>query len=49
MVAIAPPEIKYVPQAEVFDKVRTVSADSEFLNIAGSLGIYFRNFALKKL
>jgi 6-phosphofructokinase 1 len=49
MVAFAPPEIKYVPLAEVIDRVRTVSADSEFLNIAESLGIYFGNFASKKL
>jgi 6-phosphofructokinase 1 len=48
MVAFTPPEFKYVPLAEVIDKVRTVSADSEFLKIAGSLGIYFGNFASKK-
>jgi 6-phosphofructokinase len=48
MVAFAPPEIKYVPLAEVIDKVRTVSADSEFLKIAESLGIYFGNFSSKK-
>ena len=48
MVAFVPPEIKYVPLAEVIDKVRTVSADSEFLKIAGSLGIYFGNFSSKK-
>jgi len=49
MVAFAPPEIKYVPLAEVIDKVRTVSADSELLNIAGSLGIWYGTFASKKL
>jgi hypothetical protein len=49
MVAFAPPEIQYVPLADVIDRVRTVSADSEFLNIAGSLGIYFGNFASQKL
>ena len=49
MVAFAPAEIKYVPLAEVIEKVRIVSADSEFLDIAGSLGIYFGNFASKKL
>jgi ATP-dependent phosphofructokinase / diphosphate-dependent phosphofructokinase len=49
MVAFAPPEIKYVPLAEVIDKVRIVTADSEFLNIAGSLGIYYGNFSSKKL
>jgi ATP-dependent phosphofructokinase / diphosphate-dependent phosphofructokinase len=48
MVAFVPPEIKYVSLAEVIDKVRTVSADSEFLKIAGSLGIYFGNFSSKK-
>jgi 6-phosphofructokinase len=48
MVAFVPPEIKYVPLAEVIDKVRTVSADSEFLKIAGSLGIYFGNFSSKE-
>ncbi|HNS46192.1 MAG TPA: 6-phosphofructokinase, partial [Bacteroidales bacterium] len=48
MVAFAPPEIQYVPLAEVINKVRTVSAESEFLKIAGSLGIYVGNFASKK-
>ncbi len=48
MVAFTPPEIQYVPLAEVINKVRTVSASSEFLKIAGSLGIYFGNFASKK-
>jgi 6-phosphofructokinase len=48
MVAFVPPEIKYVPLSEVIDKVRTVSADSEFLKIAGSLGIYFGNFSSNK-
>ena len=40
MVAFIPPEIKFVPLAEAINKVRTVSADSEFLKIADSLGIY---------
>lgn len=40
MVAFVPPEIKFVPLAEAVNKVRTVSADSEFLKIADSLGIY---------
>jgi 6-phosphofructokinase 1 len=40
MVAFVPPEIKFVPLAEAINKVRTVSADSEFLKIAKSLGIY---------
>jgi hypothetical protein len=48
MVAFAPPEIQYIPLTEVIDKVRTVSADSEFLKIAESLGIYFGNFSSKK-
>jgi len=41
MVAFVPPEIKFVPLAEAINKVRTVSADSEFLKIADSLGIYY--------
>jgi 6-phosphofructokinase len=41
MVAFAPPEIRFVPLAEAINKIRTVSADSEFLKIAHSLGIYF--------
>jgi len=40
MVAFAPPEIKFVPLAEAINKVRTVPADSEFLKIAHSLGMY---------
>jgi 6-phosphofructokinase len=40
MVAFVPPEIKFVPLAEAINKVRTVSADSEFLKVADSLGIY---------
>jgi 6-phosphofructokinase 1 len=40
MVAFVPPEIKFVPLAEAINKVRTVPAHSEFLKIAGSLGIY---------
>lgn len=48
MVAFAPPEIQYVPLAEVINKVRTVTAGSEFLKIAGSLGIYVGNFSSKK-
>jgi 6-phosphofructokinase len=47
MVAFVPPEITYVPLAEVIDKVRTVSGDNEFLKIAGTLGIYFGNFSSK--
>ena len=40
MVAFVPPEIKFVPLAEAINKVRTVPAESEFLKIANSLGIY---------
>jgi 6-phosphofructokinase len=40
MVAFVPPEIKFVPLAEAINKVRTVPAESEFLKIADSLGIY---------
>ncbi len=43
MVAFVPPEIKFVPLAEAINKVRTVSADNEFLKIAKSLGIYCGN------
>jgi len=40
MVAFIPPDIKFVPLVEAINKVRTVPADSEFLKIAESLGIY---------
>ena len=40
MVAFVPPEIKFVLLTEAINKVRTVPADSEFLKIADSLGIY---------
>jgi len=40
MVAFVPPEIRFVPLSEAINKVRTVSAESEFLKIAHSLGIY---------
>ena len=39
MVAFQPPELKFVPLAELFNKVRTVPADSLFVQIARSLGI----------
>ena len=39
MVAFQPPDIKFVPLAEAINKVRTVPADSEFMQIAMSLGI----------
>jgi len=41
MMAFSPPDIKYVPLAEAINKVRTVPADSEFMQIAQSLGICF--------
>ena len=40
MVAFNPPEIKYVPLAEVINNVNTVHDDSELLKIAYSLGIF---------
>jgi 6-phosphofructokinase len=40
MVAFVPPEIKFVPLAEAINKVRTVPADSLFVKIAQSLGIF---------
>jgi 6-phosphofructokinase 1 len=39
MMAFVPPDIKFVPLAEAINKVRTVPADSEFIQIARSLGI----------
>jgi 6-phosphofructokinase 1 len=39
MVAFVPPEIQFVPLAEAINKVRTVTADSEFMKIAQSLDI----------
>ena len=43
MVAFVPPDIRFVPLAEAINKVRTVPADSEFMKIAQSLGIYVGN------
>jgi 6-phosphofructokinase 1 len=40
MVAFQPPNIKFVPLAEAINKVRTVPPDSEFIQIAKSLGIF---------
>ena len=40
MVAFLPPDIRYLPLKEAVNKVRTVPADSEFMRIAQSLGIY---------
>jgi 6-phosphofructokinase 1 len=39
MVAFVPPDIRFVPLAEAINKVRTVPLDSEFVQIARSLGI----------
>jgi 6-phosphofructokinase 1 len=39
MVAFQPPDLKFVPLAEAINKVRTVPADSVFVQIAQSLGI----------
>ena len=40
MVAFVPPDVKFVPLADAINKVRTVPADSEFMQIARSLGIF---------
>ena len=39
LVAFQPPDLKFVPLAEAINKVRTVPADSVFVQIARSLGI----------
>jgi 6-phosphofructokinase 1 len=39
LVAFHPPELKFVPLAEAINKVRTVPADSVFVQVARSLGI----------
>src|SRR5512139_1347881 len=39
MVVFQPPDLKFVPMAEAINKFRTIPADSEFLQIARSLGI----------
>jgi 6-phosphofructokinase len=40
MVAFVPPDIRFVPLAEAINEVRTVPADSLFVKIAQSLGIF---------
>jgi len=40
MVSFIPPEIKFVPLTDAINKIRTISADNEFLKIAESIGIY---------
>lgn len=39
MVAFQPPELKFVPLADAINRVRTVPADSVFIQVARSLGI----------
>ena len=39
MVSFIPPEIKFIPLADAINKIRTISADNEFLKIAESIGI----------
>ena len=39
MVAFQPPELKFVPLAEVINRIRTVPTDSVFVQLARSLGI----------
>jgi 6-phosphofructokinase 1 len=39
MVVFQPPDLKFVPMTEAINKFRTVPADSEFVQIARSLGI----------
>lgn len=40
MVSFMPPDIRFVPLVDAVNKVRTVPAESEFMRIAQSLGIY---------
>jgi 6-phosphofructokinase 1 len=40
MVAFQPPDIDTVPLVKAINRVRTVPADSEFVQIARSLGIF---------
>ena len=39
MVVFQPPDLKFVPLTEAINKIRTVPADSEFVQIARALGI----------
>jgi 6-phosphofructokinase 1 len=39
MVSFQPPDLKFVPLAETINKVRTVPADSVFVQVARSLGV----------
>jgi 6-phosphofructokinase 1 len=47
MVSFVPPHIQYIPLEQAIDKVRTVSAGSELVKIAETLGIYLGNFSTK--
>jgi 6-phosphofructokinase 1 len=40
MLSFAPPDIQFVPLTEALNKVKTVAADCEFMQIAQSLGIF---------
>jgi len=39
MVSFQPPDLKFVPLAETINRVRTVPADSVFVQVARSLGV----------
>ncbi len=41
MVAFVPPDIQFVPLEEAINKVRTVTENNQFIQIARSLGIFF--------
>ncbi len=41
MVAFVPPDIKYVPLEDAINRVRTVTKNNEFIQIARFLGIFF--------
>ena len=47
MVSFTPPDIKCIPLAESINKIRTVPAESEFLKIANSIGIYVGKEGIK--
>ena len=40
MVALVPPDLKFLPLSEAINKVRTVPLDGGFVQIARSLGIF---------
>jgi 6-phosphofructokinase 1 len=39
MVSFQPPDLKFIPLAETINKVRTVPANSVFVQVARALGI----------